>query len=225
MNPTRTACRQHGFSLLEAVISLALFLVVLTITLSIYKPSRLLYTRGERKTDVQQNARLGMAEMARQIRMAGFFPENFTDAPPTPSIVDPILVASENFLTIHGAADGSAASSAFSFCLDGNLLRRINGSRASGGSYTCSSGEVLAENVTALRFTYYDENGAPVPDPPSTPYDLDDQPPGAVPDMTTVVQRESIRRVVVSLSVEWQEPNGEQQNYHLNSDVRLRNAG
>lgn len=216
---------ERGFSVLEALISLVLFVIVLTAALSVYMPSRMIFTRGERKTDVQQNARLAMADMARQIRMAGYFPENFSDAPPDPPIAVPVLVATSDFLAIHGDVDNSNVSNAFGYCLDGSLLRRTRAATDDAGAYSCSAGDVLAENVTGLRFTYYDGNGNPVPDPPSTPYALDGENPGSVPDLDDTTTRGSVRRVVVTLTVEAPTPHGGTQVYHLASDAWLRNAG
>ena len=165
-----------------------------------------------------------MAEMARQIRMAGYFPENFTATPPDPRIVDPVLVATSDFLAIHGDVDGSDASNAFAFCLDGLLLRRTRAAADDDDAFTCTTGDVLAENVTELRFTYYDATGNPVPDPPSSPYSLDGEGPGSVPDLGDTTARGSIRRVVVTLTVEAPTPNGGVQIYHLTSDAWLRNG-
>jgi type IV pilus assembly protein PilW len=220
-----TRRNQTGFSVIEAIVSMALFLIVMTAVLSAYTPSRLIHARGEVRTDVQQNARLGMAEMSRQIRMAGYFPENFSDAPPSPALQDPILIATDQFLAIHGAADGGTVTAAFAFCRDGNVLRRTQGPIDEDEPFECTGGDVLAENVTALRFTYYDEDGAPVPDPPGAPYALDDIEPGSAPDLDDTTVRATVRRVVVALTVEADSPQGGVQSYHLVSDAWLRNAG
>lgn len=223
MNET-TQRPQNGFTVLEALISMLLFLAVLTSVLGVYTPSKLIYARGEAKTDVQQNARLAMTEIARDIRLAGYFPENFGDSPPSPALETAILIATDDFLAIHGDADGSAASNVFSFCLDGTRLRRGKAATDDEDAYGCN-GIVLAENVSSLRFTYYDENGDPLPDPPSTPYALDDQAPGSVPDLDDTAERDSVRRVVVTLTSEADTPQGGHQIYHLTSDAWLRNSG
>ncbi len=215
---------QSGFSLLEALVSLALFGVVLAAALGTYSQSRLLFTRSEIRTDVQQNARLAMGEMARQIRMAGYFPENFTATPPSPAITEPVLVATDGFLTVHGDVDGSDATNGFSFCLDGTVLRRTRDATNQLAAYTCSGGDILAENVTELRFTYYDATGNPLPDPPAAPYKLDNQDPEEIPDLSDTSERGSIRRVVITLTVEAPTPQGGVQIYHLTSDAWLRNG-
>jgi Tfp pilus assembly protein PilW len=219
---SRTA--ERGFTILEALVSLAVFVALLAAILSTYAPARAMYRGGVRIADVQQNARLAMAEMAREIRAAGYFPENFAVTPPSPLLANPILVATDEALAIHGAVDGTTVSKVFFFCLDGSTLRRASGTTGAAGSYTCSSGEVMAEEATSLRFTYYDENGNPVPDPPSAPYELDDQAPGGVPDNSDVTERAQIRRVVITLTTETELPGGRApRSYTLTSDVWLRN--
>lgn len=216
---------QGGFTLLEALISLFIFLAVLTAVLSIYEPSHKIYARGERRADAQDNARLAMGEMSRQIRMAGYFPENFADPPASPRLALPIRVATDQALAIFGDADGAGGSSVFLYCLDGQVVRRSLGVVDDADSYTCGSGEVVAENVIALRFTYYDAQGDPVPAPPTAPYQLDGQPAGSLPSLTNVTQRASVRRVVITLTAQRLLPGRGLQNYALTSNVWLRNPG
>ena len=215
---------QRGFTVLEALVSLLLFVVVLTAALSIYTPSRMIYAKGEIRTDVQQNARLAMSEVARQIRMAGFFPENFGTSPADPPLENPILIATDEFFAFHGDADGSDASAAFTLCLDEDKLRLGRAATTSTDVYGCV-GEILAENVLSLQLTYYDAAGDPVPDPPSGPYALDSQNAGSAPTFSDTSQRESIRRVVITLTAQAPTPKGEFQTYHLTSDAWLRNGG
>ena len=216
---------QRGFSILEGLISMVIFLGIMTIVMSVYAPSRLIYVRGERKADMQQNARLAMAEMSRQIRMAGYFPENFATPAPIPAIADPIVLAADDALAIHGDADNSGASSVFLFCLDGDLLRRTRAAKDASAAYVCSGGDVLAEGVSNVRFTYYDADGNPLPDPPAAPFKLDDQDQGAVPDMDDTTQRGAVRRVVVTITAESPAGHEQTQDFSLGSDVWLRNSG
>ncbi len=216
---------ERGFSVLEALVSMAIFLGIMAVTMTVYAPSRAIYTKGERKADIQQNARLAMAEISRQIRMAGYFPENFSDPPPATAVTDPIVVATDNTLAIHGDADSSGASNVFLFCLDGNRLRRTRAAKDTSAAYICTGGDVLAQGVSALRFTYYDAAGDPVPDPPAAPFKLDDQTAGGVPDLGDMTERGSIRRVVVTLSAEADTGHDSKQTFSLGSDVWLRNSG
>jgi hypothetical protein len=174
--------------------------------------------------DVQQNARVGMDEIARELRMTGYFPENFdTNTGNNLVNVSPIQLATDNALAILGDADGSGTTNVFLFCLDGAVLRRKRAASGAVASYTCSGGDVLAENVTSLRFGYFDVNNTAVPNPPTPPFQLDGQALSAVPDFSDVTQRQAVRRAVITLTVRQDVPRQAPQVYTLTSDVRLRN--
>jgi prepilin-type N-terminal cleavage/methylation domain-containing protein len=215
---------QRGFSLIEALVSMTIFLFVLVAVLSMYSQSHRLYAHGERTADVQDNGRLAMAEMTRQIRMAGYFPENFAASPPSPALDNPLRVATDTALAIYGDADNTGTSRIFLFCRQNGELRRGIGATAAAASYNCATAQALAENVASLRFTYYDNSGNPVPNPPTTPYLLDGQDVGAVPSLITTTQRDSIRRVVVTLTVRQTVSPNRVQEFPLASNVWLRNA-
>lgn len=213
---------QRGFSLLEMLISLSLFLIVLATTMAVMVPSRKLYATGERTADIQQNGRLAMAEMTRQIRMAGYFPENFDDPPASPPLENAIVYATESMLAIHGDADNSGATSVHVFCIDGNQLRRRSGAIDRKRTYKCNKGTVLAENAAELRFTYYDENGAMVPDTTSTTFNLDDA--SLAPGFDDTTERSAVRRVVVTLVTQTTLSDRTVKEFSLNSDVQMRNV-
>ena len=221
----RSQGNDHGFTLIEAMVSLFVFLALLGAVFTVYAPSRVIYARGTIKADVQQNARLGMGQMARQMRMAGFFPENFRTPPPGTPLVNAVLLATDQAVAIHGDLDDSDATNVFLFCLDGDVLRRGRAAANLVDAYTCADGEVLAENVIDLQFTYYDAAGNPVPNPPSAPFQLDNQDVGSIPNLADTSQRDSIRRVVVTLTAEIEAPQRGPQTYALTSDIWLRNGG
>lgn len=214
---------QAGFTILEALVSSIIFLVILLAVLATYTPSKKIYARGERKTDVQQNARLALGEMSRQIRMAGYFPENFSVPAPGTPLSDPIRLAANDALAIYGDASDSGSSSLFLFCLDGTTLRRTQGDPADAGSFTCSTGEVLAENVTDLSFVYYDVDGNPVPDPPTGSWALDGQVVGAAATLDDTTQRSTVRRVLVALTTELASPGRDPHVFTVTSNLWLRN--
>ena len=66
--------RQDGFSLIELMVAMSIFLLILVGIFQVFDPSRNAYQVSERKLDVQQNARVAMDRMSRQLRMAGYFP-------------------------------------------------------------------------------------------------------------------------------------------------------
>jgi prepilin-type N-terminal cleavage/methylation domain-containing protein len=215
---------QRGFSLIETLVSMTIFLFVLMAVLQVYTQSHRLYARGERTADVQDNGRQAMAEMARQIRLAGWFPENFSASPPSPALDNPLRVATDASLSIYGDADNTGASQVYTFCVTNGELRRTTGATGTASSYGCTSGVMLAQNVTSLRFTYYDASGNAVPNPPNTPYTLDSQAAGAVPNMTTTTARDSVRRVLITLTVKKLAGPNRYQQFPLVSNVWLRNA-
>jgi hypothetical protein len=104
------------------------------------------------------------------------------------------------------------------------LLRRGKGPDGDASAYWCPAGEILAENVTDLRFSYFDENDLPIPNPPTRPYALDGQTAGSEPTYTDVDERSVVRRVVVSLTVREVVPGLAPQVFRLGSEVELRNV-
>jgi len=212
---------QDGFTLVELMVAMSIFLLILVGIFQVFDPSRNAYQVSTRKLDVQQNARVAMDRMARQIRMAGYFPENI--ATPPANLSNSIQVATDSALSVAGDLDGLGSSSAYTFCLDSTGLRRVSGAIGNAASYTCSNGTLLAESVTALSFAYFDSANNPVPNPPTGPFNLDAQGLGSAPNFASVAQRSIVRRIVIMVTARENVPNQGFQTYTLTSDVRLRN--
>ena len=213
---------QDGFTMVEMLIALSIFLLILMGIFQIFEPSSAAYSASQRKLDVQQNARVAMDMMVRQIRMTGYFPENF-DTDTTNDVTNSVQIATDAALAVAGDLDQSGATNAFLFCLDTSGLRRVKGALGVATSYQCSSGDILAESVTSLGFAYYDANNNPIPNPPTGPYQLDGQAAGVAPAFLNTTQRSAVRRVVVTLTAREAVPNQPASTYTLTSDVRLRN--
>jgi prepilin-type N-terminal cleavage/methylation domain-containing protein len=227
--PRRTDRSREGFTLIEILISVSIFALVLIGIYNLFDTSRATYVSGQRKVDVQQNARAALDEIVREIRMTGYFPENFP-TPPTPPLANPIQVATNAALAVHGDLDGSGASQVFLFCLDGSLLRRRVAAQGNVSAYTCPSGSgpipadtVLAEYVTSLSFTYLAADNTPIPNPPTAPYQLDSQALGAAPSFATTIQRGAVSTVLITLTATEVVPGQQPQTYTLTSSVRFRN--
>lgn len=227
--------RQKGLSLVELVIAMAIFLVILLGIYQVFDTSRMTYISGERKVDVQQNVRTALDQIAREIRMAGYFYENF-DTDTTNNMPSPVAlqIAATNGLVIFGDVDGSNASNVFLYCLSGNTIIRQKSSQSGTGkgkpassavaAYTCtaSTANVLAENITDLTFTYYDTNGAVLT--PGAQSALDSEGMSVLPPFASVTQRSAARTVVVTLTAQESVPGQSQaQLYTLTQVVRLRN--
>jgi len=163
-----------------------------------------------------------MDMIVRQIRMAGYFPENF-DTDTANDVANSVQLATDAAMAVAGDLDQSGATNAFLFCLSAAGLRRVKGALGTATSYQCNSGDILAESVTSLGFAYYDANNNPVPSPPTAPYQLDGQAAEAAPAFLDTTQRSAVRRVVITLTAREAVPNQPAQTYTLTSDVRLRN--
>ena len=213
---------QDGFTLVELMVAMSIFLLILVGIFQVFDPSRNAYQVSERKLDVQQNARVAMDRMARQIRMTGYFPEN-VDNDNTNDLQNPIQVGTESALSVAGDLDGTGASNVYTFCRDAAGLRRVSGAIGAGAAYTCANGQLMAESVTALSFAYFDSANNPVPNPPTGPFNLDAQGLGGAPTFVNVAQRSIVRRIVIMVTARQNVPGQPAQTYTLASDVRLRN--
>lgn len=208
-----------GITLIEVLVSLVIFVAALLAILQLFDTSHATYASGTRKQDVQQQARLAMDGMVRALRMAGYVPENY-DADPTNDLVNTarIHVATPAALAVFGSMDGTNQSAAFLFCRSGTTLvskRDVN--TGDPATYTCNNAEVIAENLTQLSFTYFDEAGAQLAG------NLDGKNVGAALDLAPRVQRDAVRTIVVTLQITEPVPRAQAQVYNLTSTVRLRN--
>jgi len=218
----RAVARDAGFTIVEVLVALSIVVLILVGIMQVFEPSTLAYPSAQRTLTAQRNGRTAMDAMARQIRMAGYFPENI-DAVAANDQSNSVEVATNTAIAVAGDLDGTGVSNTFLFCLDGDRLRRVHGPRGAASSYTCDSGAVLADGVKHLGFAYYDGNNDPLPNPSTAAYELDGQAVGAPPSFATTTERAAIRRVVITLSAVEAVPNQPPQTYTLTSDVRLRN--
>ena len=70
--PSREACR--GMTLVETLIGALIFAFVTAGVYMMYTTMQNTMSRGELMSDLQQNARIGLAQMTQEIRMAGYDP-------------------------------------------------------------------------------------------------------------------------------------------------------
>ena len=211
--------KDQGYSLLETIVSLSVFLLVLFAVYVVLESNQSIYAKGEGKVDVQQSARAAMDEIARLLRNAGYFPENF-DANPGNDLINPIpiQVATDNALAIYGDADGTGTSNVFLFCWNEEpdplrpprnvqYVRWKRSAFGDPGAYNCNQGMILARALEVdLIFAYFDNAGNQLPTP------------------VVGGSLDSIRRVVITVTATEDVPGQRQQQiYTLTSNVRLRN--
>ena len=223
---SRVAHGQKGITLVELLISMSIFLVILLGIYLIFDVHHAIFASGESMADVQFNARYTMAQMARQIRMTGYYPENF-DANSANNLANPVAiqVATNDALAVFGDADGSGVSNVWLFCLDAtSSLIRVRAPVGTAAAYTCAQGRILGRNITSLAFAYFGDNNTPIPNPPPlVAYQLDGEGLGAPPPFASTTQRGAVRRVVITLTARETVPGQQPQTYTLTSDLRLRN--
>lgn len=217
---------RKGLTMIEVLVSLTIFVVVLLAVYQLFDTSHATYQSGTRKQDVQQQARLAMDEMVRALRMAGYVPENY-DADPANdlSLTARLHVGTANAIAAFGSLEGGVQSTVFLFCQSGATLLKKVTANTTATAYTCDNADVLADNVSLLRFTYFDANGTQVAT------DLDGKTLGAALDLAPRTARDGVRTIAVTLQITEQvvphavgvTPRQPDQVYTLTSTVRLRN--
>ncbi|HEX9900460.1 MAG TPA: prepilin-type N-terminal cleavage/methylation domain-containing protein, partial [Candidatus Methylomirabilis sp.] len=73
-NERTAAGTARGMTLVEILISSALISIVIGSVYMVYITMLNTFGKGELKADLQQNARVGLAKMTQEMRMAGFDP-------------------------------------------------------------------------------------------------------------------------------------------------------
>lgn len=90
-----------GFTVVEVLIATAISTIVLFAIYQLYTGSRLIYNKGEAKTIVQQNARVALDLVSRELRMIGYDPNH----------VIPLLGAGTTPATTQRAIQSATATS------------------------------------------------------------------------------------------------------------------
>lgn len=236
---------RKGLTMIEVLVSVMIFLVVLLAIYQLFETSHATYASGTRKQDVQQQARLAMDDIVRTLRMAGYVAENF-DATAGNELAGTarIHTGANDLLAVFGTLDDSTynpgppvvpASRVFVYCRPGGtntLLFKRSTDPTNALTYNCNTtnttylasgvqheirSDAIADNVTLLRFTYFDQNGNPLA------VNLDGQAAGAALDLATRNARDAVRTIVIVLQITEAVFRQESQVYTLTSTVRLRN--
>ena len=221
-----------GFSLVEMLVSTALFSLVLASMYLLYTTMLGAMSRGEMFSDLQQNARVGLQRMVQEVRMAGYDPSNAIPLL-APAPKDFIRAAAAGCLSFIGYQVQASADLTYqiSYYLDGTTLRRLAEPWDSSHTTFGASGgaQPLAENILALTLTYYDlDNREIVPGAwtashqcPLPPFSA--VPPSATLTQLTYLQLAQVRRIGISIRSRDTRPRSSFEFYTLNSYVQLRN--
>ncbi len=193
---------QQGFTLLEILIASAVFTIVLFAIYGMFVTNQTTYDRGVNKVEIQQNARVAMEAIAREIRMAGYDPSDAINLLPSTAIE----IANANDIRFIADVTGDAVSDQVRHWLAGNqVMRDISSWNAGTGTWDPPGSGELAASVSTLTFQYFDANDVGIPAPVAV---------GSLTD---------IRRITIGITAQGTAA-GIQETFPLTIDVRVRNA-
>jgi type IV pilus assembly protein PilW len=199
MMPLNLRKENRGFTLIELLVAMGLGLVVLGAVLKVFVSQNRTNVAQQEVAYAQQNVRAAMDLMAREIRNAGYDPED------------------NNFEAIKTATSGSI-----------RILSNLSGDDEAGDpndpnedvTYTVNgsnqltrSGNRMVDFVNNLQFGYVLKDGTVL------------DPPGAA---LTAEQRADVRTVIIRLGVRTENPDRDTGDFrvrNLMSRVRIRNMG
>src|SRR3989304_7636496 len=158
-----------GFTLLELLISMTIGLVVLGSVFSSFTTQKKSYELQEQITVMEQNLRVPLDFITRDLRNAGYNPtEDLTtgtsvglvpDDPNDPD--DPNVSITTNSIKILSDIDGNGAIPTTNTDADEKVTYDLDGTDYTDGiTFDIDrNGQPLVQNITALTFTYYDSDG------------------------------------------------------------------
>jgi prepilin-type N-terminal cleavage/methylation domain-containing protein len=157
---------QGGFTILELMLASAIFGLVLLGATRVFSGNQQVFASGQGKIEAQQNARIAVETIARELRVAG------RDLRGTIALQSPataIQSANASSLTFLGDIDNDDVLDEVTYRISGTQLLRDFASW-NGASFSAATTGVLAGGVSSLTFNYYDgtqptnvEIAAPVP--------------------------------------------------------------
>jgi Tfp pilus assembly protein PilW len=231
-------------TLVETLIAALIFAFATAGVYVLYTTMQNSLNRGELMSDLQQNARIGLAQMTQEVRMTGYDPSGIiplisSTTPPRAAI----RAAMPGCISFVADVKGAGTADQITYdvgtsdkCSSPCLRRRVDNWDStnkvfSGGSPQPLAGGTLVSastftTVSVLAFTYYDANNQ-VLDPTKVPSSTRRCPPsssaGASVPQLAFDQMRLIRKVAITLKMQGSRPRVFSEFFTLTSDVRLRN--
>ncbi len=228
----------RGFTLLEGLISVSVFLFVIFAIYGTFASSAGTFAKGDKKADIHQNARASTEFMVREIRHAGYFPENFSPLiiPPGPAAGCPgpfvgISNATATSITICGDVDGDNGSELVTYTWLGdtngdtivdpgeNEIRRVI------TDDTGTATDTMALNISAFTLSYIDPTNILINPVPGVCADNTTPPCDIARVVITMTGSEPLQQ---SAAIGGRSPSPfatRVPDYQLVTDVRPRNLG
>ena len=156
-----------GFTLLEMLVAMALSLLVLSGVYEVFTSQQKAYTVQDQVAEMQQNARVAMDIITRNLRNAAYDPRStdkfgITDSAYSDSSSSALVIANSDqiYFTLDDDEDKSIDSNA-----DERIGFQLNGTDIQIDSDGALGWQDIAENITSLSFTYtFDDGGTGLPD-------------------------------------------------------------
>ncbi len=189
-----------------------------------YDVNQATFIRGEQQTDLQQNARIAMDRLVRELRLAGYDPQSPTIIPtPCATAIQSATATSISFIA-DTDSDGTTEKVEYTHdpacnpdcATDPPRVKREEWPSLAGPNCTTNwsasgGAQPLAERVTTFALTYYDVAGnlltSPVPYPP-LPFNVG-----------------TIRRIAVTITTADTVTGTVPQPFTLQAHIRPRNLG
>lgn len=195
---------QSGFSLAELMVATLLLSFVMLGVTTVFVSNQRAYERGQTQVETHQNARVGLEMLSRELRMAGFDPQDQIALQAAPVVFQ---VATATTLTFLGDVSGDDTLDQVTYRRQGNTLIR-EFSSWDGTSFPAPSVGEVATGLMGFGFAYADG---------TQPTNV------ALAAPVTGTTRWDIRRITVTLQTLGSTVAGVQTNYDLSIDVRPRN--
>lgn len=200
-----------GFTLIEILIASTIFVMVLLGVYMVYETNQATYVRGEARANVQQNARVALDQITRELLMAGYDPLKVLANPgsynsPSGVLLTNYVMQSIGASSVRFLADvnGDNSTDVVEFSYDATN-KRINRQvwvwNSGTSAWTTAGAQAITENnsIDSLAFAYLDENNA------------------------VTANTYAVRRIEMALSATVKAGSEGTQSFALNSDVRPRN--
>ena len=204
-----------GYSLVELLVASAVIVIVLLAVYMVYDTGIQDYARGTARADVQQNVRVALESMARELRTAGYAASNIpnADCAAPPCAVTALTSSSVTFqaevdgdtqtdkviYTFVPASDPTKPCDSSDPTTVGRLIRSTQAWNGTGWNPPTPTAYDVAQCVTSLTMTYYDSSGA------------------------TTTSPANVRRINIAIVGTENVRGLSARIYTLTSDVRLRN--
>ncbi len=184
-----------AFTLVELLIVMAMMGIVTGSIYGIFVSSNRSYRTQDKVVEVQQNVRVGIDFMARDIRVAGFDPQGTADAGIEEATATKLRFTAD-MNRVNGIEDTNRERITYEYDGDDLLQYLYEGT----GSATS---ETLIDDVSALTFTYLDSGGGDLGNP--------------------VANLAAIRTVLISLTCQGTDAQGQTFTRTLNTRVICMN--